>query len=49
MFSGILRNYPPYSEEFESEEEYEEAVEAYWDKVDRAYDEWKDDSLTGDA
>ena len=31
-----------------SEEEYEEALSAYWDNVDRKYDEWKDDKLMGD-
>lgn len=42
----MVKNYPPCSDDYDSEEEYEQAVDAYWDMVDRKYDEYKDDKLT---
>ena len=40
-------NYPN-QDDYETEEEYNEALEWYWMEIDRQYDEWKDDQLTKD-
>ena len=35
-------NYPN-QDDYETEEEYNQALEWYWMELDRQYDEWKDD------
>lgn len=47
MTRSEIKNYPT-QDNYDTEEEYEEALSAYWDNVDRKYDEWKDDKLMGD-
>lgn len=39
----------PDRREFDTEEDYEDALEAYYDYCDYQYDQWKDDMLTGDV
>lgn len=38
----------PDSKDYDTPEDYEEALEAYHDYEDYQYDQWKDDRLTGD-
>ena len=40
-------NYPN-QDDYETEEEYNEALEWYWMELDRQYDEWKDEQLEKD-
>ena len=42
-----MKNYP-IKDNYDTEEEYEEALSAYWDNVDRKYQEYKDDKLMGE-
>ena len=41
-------NYPN-QDDYETEEEYNEALKWYWMEVDRQYDEWKDEQLEKDS
>ena len=40
-------NYPN-QDDYETEEEYNEALEWYWMELDRQYDEWKQEQLVKD-
>ena len=42
-----ITNYPN-QDDYETEEEFNEALEWYWMEVDRQYDEWKDEQLEKD-
>lgn len=44
---GCKMNYPN-QDDYETEEEYNQALEWYWMEVDRQYDEWKEEQLEKD-
>lgn len=38
----------PDSKDYDTPEDFQEALEEYYGNVDYEYDQWKDDQLTGD-